>query len=114
MRELADGYAKAVAPTLHEAMSRYPHVIVLTHVPPLPEATWYQGQQSDAEYLPHFCNPTLGRVLREACRKFPKTQVTVLCGHTHGEGTHREGNLTVITGGAEYFEPKVDRVILVE
>ena len=111
MRELANDYANAVAPTLNEAMARYPNVIVLTHVPPLPQATWHEGRPSDAEYLPHFCNPTLGRLLREACGKFPNTNLTVLCGHTHGEGVHREGNMTVFTGGAVYCEPRVDRVI---
>lgn len=111
MRELADEFASAIAPALEEAMARYPNVIVLTHVPPLPEATWHEGKQSDAEYLPHFCNPTLGRLLRNACAKFPNTKLTVLCGHTHGEGVYREDNMTVLTGGAEYFEPKVDRVI---
>lgn len=58
--------------------------------------------------------PPLGGFCAKPAASFPDTNVTVLCGHTHGEGTHREGNLTVFTGGAEYFEPKVDRVILVE
>jgi predicted phosphohydrolase len=111
MRELADEFATAIAPTLYEAMARYQNVIALTHVPPLPEATWHEGKPSDAEFLPHFCNLTLGRLLREACIKFPNTKLTVFCGHTHGEGVHREGSMTVFTGGAEYFEPRVDRVI---
>jgi predicted MPP superfamily phosphohydrolase len=111
MRELAAGFAKVIEPTLHEAMSRYAEVIVLTHVPPLPEATWHEGRPSEADFLPHFCNPTLGRLLREVCLKFPEVKLTVLCGHTHGEGRHREGKMTVWTGGAEYFKPEVDRVI---
>ncbi len=111
MHELAAEFAHAVAPALNEAMASYANVIMLTHVPPLPEATWHGGKQSDAEFPPHFCNPTLGRLLREGCIKFPNTKLTVFCGHTHGEGVHREGNLTVFTGGAEYFEPRVDRVI---
>lgn len=113
MRELAEAFTAALAPNLNLAMARYSDVIVLTHVPPLPEATWHEGRQSDAEYLPHFCNPTLGRLIREACSNFPQVKLTVLCGHTHGEGTHREGNLTVLTGGAEYFAPKVDRIITI-
>lgn len=111
MRELADEFASTVAASLNEAMANYPNVIVLTHVPPLPEATWHEGKQSDAEFLPYFCNPTLGRLLRKSCIEFPNTKLTVFCGHTHGEGVHREGKLTVFTGGAEYFDPKVDRVI---
>ena len=36
----------------------------------------------------------------------------VACGHTHGEG-HCEirPNLEVFTGGAEYYNPKLQRVI---
>ena len=113
MRELAEGYAHAIASTLDAAMGRYANVILLTHVPPLPEATWHEGRQSDAEYLPHFCNPTLGRILREACQRFPNSKLTVLCGHTHGEGVHCEGNLTVFTAPAEYRAPRIDRVIQV-
>jgi predicted phosphohydrolase len=114
MRELADDFADACAPTLNAAMAGYPNVIVLTHVPPLPEATWHEGKQSDADFLPHFCNPTLGRILRDGCIEYPNTKLTVFCGHTHGEGVHREGNLTVFTGGAEYFKPRIDRVIEVD
>lgn len=114
MRELAELFSAAVAPALTEAMACYLHVIVLTHVPPFPEAAWHEGRQSGADYLPHFCNPTLGLLLREASRRFPKVKLTVLCGHTHGAGTHREGRLTVFTGGADYFAPKVDRIINIE
>jgi len=113
MRELAEGYAHAITPTLGAAMGRYENVILLTHVPPLPEATWHEGRQSDAEYLPHFCNPTLGRIWRETCQRFPNAKLTVLCGHTHGEGAHCEGNLTVFTAPAEYRAPRIDRVIQV-
>ena len=109
-------YAGAFFPGLMLAALYVGYVIVLAKVkpnlmPPLPEAAWHKGMASDAEYLPHFCNPTLGRILREACGKFSDTRLTVLCGHTHGEGVYREGNMTVLTGGAEYCEPKVDRVI---
>jgi len=114
MQELAQGYTATIAPVLRMAMAHYKNVIVLTHVPPMPEATWHEGKTSDAEYLPHFCNETLGSLLREASCDFPTAKVTVLCGHTHSVGTHREGNLTVFTAPAEYHSPCVERVIPVE
>ena len=114
MRELAEAYTTAIAPTLNEAMGRYANVLLLTHVPPLPEATWHEGRHSDDEYLPHFCNTALGQVLREACRRFPDSKLTVLCGHTHGEGVHRESNLNVFTAPAEYRAPRIDRVIQID
>ena len=37
--------------------------------------------------------------------------MTVLCGHTHGEGQAQIlPNLKVLTGGAKYGEPRVQRV----
>jgi predicted phosphohydrolase len=111
MRELAEEYALTIEPTLIEAMGRYPNVIVLSHVPPLPEATWHEGKMSDCEHLPHFCNQALGRLLRSTCTNFPTSKLTLLCGHTHGEGMYCEGNMTVFTGSAEYFNPKVNRII---
>ena len=42
----------------------------------------------------------------------PDRRMTVLCGHTHGEGEASvPPNLTVLRGGAEYGEPKVQRVL---
>ncbi len=45
----------------------------------------------------------------------PDREMTVLCGHTHGEGEAQIlPNLKVLTGGAEYGKPKVQRVLAVE
>jgi hypothetical protein len=45
----------------------------------------------------------------------PHRRLTVLCGHTHGEGECRvSSNLWVVTGGATYGRPRVQRVIEVE
>ena len=41
----------------------------------------------------------------------PDRQMTVLCGHTHGAEAQVLPNLRVLTGGAEYGEPKVQRVL---
>ncbi len=42
-------------------------------------------------------------------------QMTVLCGHTHGSGDAQIlPNLRVLTGGAVYGRPGVQRVIEVE
>lgn len=39
----------------------------------------------------------------------------VLCGHTHGAGECDESpNLRVLTGGSEYGQPRVQRIIDVE
>jgi hypothetical protein len=41
----------------------------------------------------------------------PTRQATVLCGHTHGRGeVQMLDNLTVLTGGADYGKPEVQRI----
>lgn len=113
MQELAEGFAKAAEDALERAMPQFEQVILATHVPPLPEAAWHQGRMSDPDFLPHFSSPTLGKVIRGAAARWPEKKITVLCGHTHGAGMHREANLEVITGGTEYGEPRIDRVLAV-
>jgi Icc-related predicted phosphoesterase len=109
--ELCCAFAKTIKPTLDAAMSSYREVILLTHVPPLREATWHEGGISAPDFLPHFCNARLGEVIREACARHSRSKLTVLCGHTHSEGVYQEANLTVLTAGAEYGKPRVDRVL---
>ena len=92
-------------------MSSYREVILLTHVPPLPEATWHEGKMSGPDFLPYFCNARLGETIRAACALHPDSKLTVLCGHTHGAGVYQQDNLTVHTAGAIYGAPCVDRLL---
>ena len=111
MAEWARDSAEKVKPALDEAMASFREVILLTHVPPLPEATWHEGRMSEPDFLPHFCNARLGEVIRETCAKHYEAKLMVLCGHTHSEGVHHENNLTVLTAGTVYGSPRIDRVI---
>ncbi len=107
---LGDASANSLRVALDLAVPRYRRVFVLTHVPPFPEATWHEGQVSDAEYLPHFCNTAAGKVLRAVAKKHPRHEFIALCGHTHSPGVARIfPNLTVHTGGAAYGEPCIQR-----
>ena len=108
---LSCAFAETIKPTLSAAMSSFREVILLTHVPPLREATWHEGSMSAPDFLPHFCNARLGEVIREACARYRESKLTVLCGHTHSEGVHQEANLTVLTAGAAYGSPRIDRVL---
>ncbi len=76
------------------------HLVVLTHVPPFPEACVYDGAQSEPGWLPWFTCIATGEVLAEYARAWPDKQITVFCGHTHGAGSVRPlPNLEVRTGG---------------
>lgn len=108
------------ARTLEATLARVPpteQLLVLTHVPPFPEACWYNGKKSDPEWLPWFTCVATGEVLRRYADAHPDMRITVLCGHTHGIGVFEAApNLEVRTGGwapgaKEYGNPIVQATL---
>jgi hypothetical protein len=115
LHALGDEAATHFRSVLPEALRRFRHVIVLTHVPPFREACWYEGRISDDRWLPHFTCKAVGDVLIEAMTAASDRRMTVLCGHTHSAAEAQVlPNLRVLTGGAEYEDPVVQRVLEVE
>ena len=54
----------------------------------------------------------LASFLRDVMAAHPDKEMLVLCGHTHGAGECQVlPNLRVLTGGAEYGRPTVQRMI---
>lgn len=90
-----------------------PELLVLTHVPPFQEAAWHEGRPSDNDWLPFFACKATGDVLLDEMRHLqPERRMLVLCGHTHGAGKCQMlPNLRVLTGGAEYGHPSLQRMI---
>jgi hypothetical protein len=112
LKQLGDEEALRLEGPLAAALERHRRVIVGTHVPPFKEACWHEGRISDDSFLPHFTCRAVGEVLRRAALANPGRKIRVLCGHTHGAGTAEIlPNLKVVTGGAEYGEPRVQGVI---
>ena len=112
LRLLGDEAARSVADQLAAALAWARHVVVATHVPPFREACWHEGRVSDDDWLPYFACAAVGAVLREQMARCPDATATVLCGHTHGGGeVDILPNLRVLTGGAEYGAPVVQRVL---
>lgn len=110
--EEAAAHFRAVLP---DALERFEQVIVLTHVPPFAESAWHQGRPSDPDWLPYFACRAVGEVLKDVMERAPARRMTVLCGHTHGAGEYQPlPNLMVLTGGAEYGQPRVQRLIEVD
>ena len=111
LHALGDEAAAFFAKTLPGALDEFEHVVVATHVPPFAAACVHAGARSGDEWLPHFSCRAVGEALVKAMEGRSRT-MTVLCGHTHGEGiTPILPNLTVYTGGAEYGAPTVQRVL---
>jgi len=111
MQSLADEAARHFQKVLPIALKSFSHVLVLTHVPPFKEASWYGGRISDDNWLPHFSCKAVGDVLYREMKDHPKQRLTVLCGHTHGSGEAQIlENLKVFTGGTTYGRPELQRV----
>ena len=111
LNALGDEAAAHARRVLPQALATHEEAIFLTHVPPFREACWHEGQLSDDNWAPHFCCLALGAALREVMGSFPHRQLTVLCGHTHGRGEAEIlPNLKVLTAGAEYGQPGIERV----
>ncbi len=111
LKSLGDEAARHVRRVLPAALAQFREVVLLTHVPPLRAACWYNGQISDDEWSPHFTCVAMGEALLEIMAAYPKRRLTVLCGHTHGRGEcHPAANVQVFTGGAEYGQPSIQRL----
>jgi predicted phosphodiesterase len=111
LNALGDEAALFLEDKARQALALRRNVLVLTHVPPFRESCWHEGRISGEDYLPHFACQAVGDRLGELMRKHPQNTMTVLCGHTHSSGAVRIlDNLSVLTGGAEYGRPALQRV----
>jgi predicted phosphohydrolase len=111
---LGDAAAAVLRPALQAALAWADHVVVATHVPPFRDGCSHQAAISADDWLPFFACGAVGDVIGDAAAAHPHVQFTVLCGHTHGAGEARIlDNLLVLTGGAEYGEPKVQGILVV-
>ena len=101
LNALGDEAAAFVDGLLLSAADHFRALFLLTHVPPFREAAWHEGETSADDWLPHFSCKAVGDVLVRVMTAHPSCSLTVLCGHTHGEGEVRVlDNLLVRTAGA--------------
>lgn len=114
MQQLADMDANRLENDLLKAIDYKPRkIVVLTHVPPFKEACTYQGRMSDDDWLPFFSSKATGDVLERTAERNQDIDFLVLCGHTHGKADVQIlNNLTVKAGGAEYYRPEVQDLII--
>ncbi len=112
MQALASEAAEHFRSVLPRALASHREVLLVTHVPPFRDATWHRGRISDPDWLPFFSCQVVGEVLESIMERHPSHRLTVLCGHTHGRGQCRIlPNLEVLTGGARYGHPGIERVL---
>lgn len=112
LNQLGDKSVFRLRPKLFAAAENNNKVIVVTHVPPFGEAARNERQPSKDDYLPWYSCKVMGDLLLDCADTFPNVNFLVVCGHTHGASIyHPRPNLEVLTAGAEYFVPKVDRIL---
>lgn len=112
LKALGDEAADHVRKVLPDALETHQKIILATHVPPLREACWHEGQLSDDEWAPHFTCRAMGDAILETMRRHPDRHLTVYCGHTHSSGICQPlPNVTIYTGGAKYGFPAVQELI---
>jgi len=115
LKRLADEAAAHIRRVLPEALARHDEVLMVTHVPPFLGACWHEGAISNDQWSPHFTSQVMGDAILEIMDGEPGKKLTVLCGHTHGEGEFEAAdNVLVLTGGADYGSPRVVRVFELE
>lgn len=102
--DLAQLSASVVEQYIKEAIkSPIKRVIIITHVPPFHEASYYRGRPSDDKSAPYYVNKTMGDMLRRVTAKYPNVQFDVYAGHTHGKRHYQASeNLDVYVGSARY------------
>lgn len=115
LHQLGDDAASSLAGVLPSALDRYRRVLLLTHVPPFPEACRHEGRLQGDDWLPHMACRAVGDLLLATMRARPDREVTVLCGHTHSAASVAPlPNLMVRCGAAAYGAPAIQEVLDVE
>jgi len=96
MQELGKESAKLIRQILPLALSRFHHVIVLTHTPPFAEAVRFNDAPCGPLHLPHYANVSAGLAIRGIANAYPTRKVTILTGHSHSSSvTHIGTNICV-------------------
>ena len=105
----ADNIAAKLA---HAVELGYERVIVATHVPPFPGATFHERGPSNADWLPWFTSGLMGAALERALDEHPNLRMLVLTGHTHGAGVYQHSDrMRVVSGAAQYGSPALAGIV---
>jgi predicted phosphodiesterase len=116
LRELGEESAAHVKETVREArLQGARRILILTHVPPFLEASYFRGRPSEPGSAPFYVNRSLGDALLELAEQNPKIVMEVFAGHTHGRRVYQaRDNLVVRVGSARYGrQPKYQEPITV-
>lgn len=107
MQQLADRDAAILQQQIeHAAASDCQKIVVLTHIPPFPQAALHEGKPQDDDFLPYFTCKATGDVINSAAQTYQDINFLVLCGHTHSQSYFQASeNCLVRAGDAVYQSP---------
>ena len=112
MRELGKASANYFRRQLPYALTCYRKVVIATHVPPFAQAVKFNGKRCSSEQLPFYVNASAGGVIKGIGAHFPRSQITVLCGHSHSATSVRVApNIEAWVGGAKPGRPKIQGIL---
>ncbi len=114
MQEQALEFVKHIGNSSKDVKS-YKNLLVATHIPPWRENAVYQGQISNDMWMPCFSSKKSGDSLLALATNNPQTNITVLCGHSHGSAEHHvTKNMVCYTGFAKYGFPSIVKKVEIE
>jgi len=112
MEELGRASGNYFREVLPYTLTCYQHVLVATHVPPFTQAAFFDGKPCGRHHLPHYTNRSAGCAITGISGHFPKSRITVLCGHTHSAAEAVVGGkVRVLAGQARPGHPRVQKVL---
>lgn len=111
LAELGKESANYFRSILPYALQCYRHVWVATHVPPFTWAAFYKSKPCGRTHQPHYVNVSAGCAIRGISKSFPKSRLSVLCGHTHSAAdVNASEKVRVIVGEARKKFPRMQKV----
>lgn len=106
VNELGRESARYFRELLPYTLTCHRRVWVATHVPPFPNAAYFNGKPCDSLRRPFYTNVSAGRVIRGIAARFPDRQIKILCGHTHCRAAvQAASNINVLVGAARTGRP---------
>ena len=114
-RRLAHAGVLHIMKGIKAASKYHNHIIVATHFPPFEEVCLHNGKASSPGSLPWYSSKMMGDMLRQAASFYPQITFDVYSGHSHGKADAIiSQNLSCHVGGAEYNQPQLQNVIVVQ
>jgi 3',5'-cyclic-AMP phosphodiesterase len=83
-------------------------VVIVTHVPPFPEAHLHDGRSGSQHAMPWYTSKLMGDAILRVAAGHPNNRFEVFCGHTHSHcDTQVADNVFCHVGGSDYGNPRI-------